>query len=96
MKKVSAAEANRYFSSLLKQVAQGEPVLITSHGAPVATMVSANEGDPAKDFAKRALLSRLRFQSPDSDMSSATRTWKREELYEAEVEKDRPSSGKTA
>lgn len=96
MKKVSAAEANRYFSSLLRQVAQGEPVLITSHGAPVATMVSANEGDPAKDFAKRALLNRLRSQAPHSDVSLATRTWKREELYEPDAAKARPSSGKTA
>ncbi len=35
---VPAAQANRQFSELLRAVAQGESVLITSRGKPVATL----------------------------------------------------------
>ena len=40
---VSASEANRSFSSLLRQVAQGQRFTVLSHGRPVATIVPAVE-----------------------------------------------------
>ena len=36
MKTVTAAEANRQFSTGLREVAHGESVLVTSRGKPVA------------------------------------------------------------
>ena len=38
MKTVTAAEANRQFSKILRDVEGGEEVTITSHGRPVARM----------------------------------------------------------
>lgn len=39
MKTVSAAEANRHFSKLLREVRDGETVIVTSRGQPVARIV---------------------------------------------------------
>jgi prevent-host-death family protein len=36
VKTVAAADANRNFSSLLREVQEGEVVTITSHGRPIA------------------------------------------------------------
>ena len=36
---VSAAEANREFSSLLRGVREGQTFVVTSHGKPVARMI---------------------------------------------------------
>eukprot|EP01037_Dinobryon_pediforme_P022129 gene22129-23184_t len=43
MKTVSAAEANRQFSKLLREVAAGETIEITSHGQPVAKISPPDE-----------------------------------------------------
>ena len=40
---VSASEANRSFSSLLRQVAQGQRFTVLSHGRPVATIAPAGD-----------------------------------------------------
>jgi prevent-host-death family protein len=40
---VSASEANRSFSTLLRQVAQGQRFTVLSHGRPVATIAPAVE-----------------------------------------------------
>lgn len=81
MKKVSAAEANRYFSSLLKEVALGERVLVTSHGEPVAEIVSVREASPVREQAFRLLMQRLETQAPLMT-SSKKRDWIRGDLYE--------------
>lgn len=77
MKTFSASDANRHFSRLLREVAQGETVTVLSRGKPVATIAPAGLNRGCRDQAKRALLSRLRQQKP-----TGGRDWSRDELYE--------------
>lgn len=81
MKKVSAAEANRYFSALLKDVARGEEILVTSHGEPVAQILSVKDVGPERTKAKQLLLERLRAQRPKNSVAGK-RDWKRDDLYD--------------
>jgi prevent-host-death family protein len=77
MKTVTAAQANRQFSSVLREVAQGQSVLVTSRGKPVATIAPAPVGQrKSTSAAKRRLLAHLRTVQP-----SGTRGWVREDLY---------------
>ena len=79
MKTVSAADANRQFSSLLRRVAQGEQVVITTRGKPVATLAPlAPVRDRARDAARARLLARLKSQPA----SGVQRNWTRDELYD--------------
>ena len=77
MRMVSAAEANRQFSQLLREVREGETVVVTSHGTPVATILPAERDEPARDQAKQVLLARLLAQTV-VDIGP----WRRDELYE--------------
>ena len=75
---ISAAEANRNFSALLRRVQQGERVTITSRGRPVAEIAPPQRDAPAaRNIAWDALLARLRQQQIKS-----IGPWSREELYE--------------
>ena len=47
-KAVSAADANRRFSELLRTVKQGRSVVVTSHGKPVAKITPVVEDDRAR------------------------------------------------
>lgn len=76
MRNVSAADANRHFSRILRDVQGGETVTVTSRGTPVATIQPATSAAPDQGLAKNALLARLRTQAP------AGATWRRDELYE--------------
>lgn len=76
MKTVSAADANRQFSSLLRDVAAGETVTILARGKPVAAMVAPDRDTEHRQGARQALLQRLRQQQP-----SGARDWQREDLY---------------
>lgn len=80
MKTVTAAEANRNFSALLKDVARGERVLVTSRGKPVASIVPPElpAEDEARELAKKALFERLAAQP----ISGELRDWTRDEVYE--------------
>lgn len=78
MKTVTAADANRHFSNVLREVAQGEAFTVLSRGKPVATIAPVTaQGEPQRR-AKEALLARLRTQTP-----SGVRNWTRDELYES-------------
>jgi prevent-host-death family protein len=77
MKTLTAAEANRSFSALLRRAAAGERVVITSHGRPVAEIGPVREEAAAKDAAWQALLTHLHAQEP-----TIIEPWTREELYE--------------
>lgn len=77
MKTISAADANRYFSAVLKDIAAGEQILVVSRGKPVAKIVPVNEGVSARKSARAVLLSRLSGQMP-----TGRRDWTRDELYE--------------
>jgi prevent-host-death family protein len=75
---ISAADANRHFSKLLRRVREGRGVVVTSHGKPIARIVPIGEhDDKTVQSARAALLSRLRAQ-PVLDIGR----WTREELYE--------------
>lgn len=77
MKTISAADANRYFSSLLRDVATGEVVTVVSRGKPVAVIFAANQVDDFKVRAHKRLIERLKSQP-----SGGVRNWTRDELYE--------------
>jgi prevent-host-death family protein len=76
-KTVSAADANRDFSKLLREVRDGRSVVVTSHGKPVAKIVPFVAHDRVRQAAKAALLAHLRAQ-----LSINIRRWTRDELYE--------------
>ena len=77
MKTITAANANRGFSKLLRQVSRGEEVTILSKGTPVAKTTSVNAEALQKTAKKNSLLSRLKSQD-----IIGTRNWSRDELYE--------------
>ncbi len=82
---ISAAEANRGFSRVLREVSQGASYVVTSHGRPVAKVTPyapPEAPEPLKtqaerDAALKALLERLRTQ-PVQNIGP----WTRDELYE--------------
>jgi prevent-host-death family protein len=75
-KPVSAADANRKFSKLLRAVREGQSYVVTSHGRAVARIVPA-EKDSVTRGARAALLKRLR-----SEPVTRVGRWTRDELYE--------------
>lgn len=77
MKTISAAEANRHFSSLLRDAATGTITTVLSRGKPVATIGPANTLQGGQKSARLQLLNRLRSQEP-----TGARNWTRDELYE--------------
>jgi prevent-host-death family protein len=76
MTTISAAEANRHFSQVLRQVARGETLIVTSRGKPMATIAPITR-QAGRILAQRQLLARLASQPPAGD-----RSWTRAELYE--------------
>jgi prevent-host-death family protein len=69
---VGAFEAKTHLSSLLDRVAEGEEVVITKHGKPVARLVSAAQIDrervnkafeKLKLLRKQTTLGRLRWET---------------------------------
>lgn len=75
---MSASEANRAFSALLRQVAQGKSFTVYSHGRAVANLTPVGEGGSANAAARRALLARLAAQPA----SGEARAWHRDDLYD--------------
>ena len=75
-KAISAADANRKFSQVLREVREGNSYIVTSHGRPVARIAPIGEGRDA-DCARDALLKRLRSQKA-IDIGP----WTRDELYD--------------
>jgi prevent-host-death family protein len=80
MKTVTAANANRQFSSLLRDVRKGKDVTILSRGKPVAKITSINSEALQKEAMKDLLLSRLKTQK----ITGSPRNWTRDELYSDE------------
>jgi len=76
-KAVSAADANRTFSRLLRGVRDGQSYVVTSHGRPVAKIIPVHRGTAVGDRARAWLLTRLR-RTPVVDVGR----WTRDELYE--------------
>ncbi len=74
---VSAAEANRTFSRVLRDVRTGASYVITSHGRPIARIVPYDAADDARAEARARLRERLERQTV-TDIGQ----WRRDELYE--------------
>jgi prevent-host-death family protein len=78
MKTVTASDANRQFSALLREVAEGQRVLVTSRGKPVATIEPVRaRSRAAMSAAKRRLMEHL-----DAMPVMGKRAWTRDELYD--------------
>ena len=60
---VGAFEAKTHLSTLLDRVGEGEEVIITKHGKPVARLVSAARVDHARVNAAFEKLKQLRKQT---------------------------------
>jgi prevent-host-death family protein len=76
-KEISAADANRRFSELLQTVKEGQSVIVTSHGKPVAQISPIIKDERAEEGARSALFARLRKER----VVHAGR-WTRGELYD--------------
>lgn len=74
-KAISAADANRKFSQLLREVREGRSYVVTSHGRPVARIAPVEA--QRNGSGKTALLSRLEAQSV-----RRIGRWKRDDLYD--------------
>jgi prevent-host-death family protein len=77
MRTVSASDANRQFSSLLREVSQGGVITVVSRGKVAAVIGPPNSKDGRREIAKRGLVERLRRQK-----ASGARNWTRAELYD--------------
>jgi len=77
MKTITAANANRGFSNLLREVSKGEEIMILSRGTPVAKIISVKSTVLQKNAMKNILLSRLKAQ-----VATGVRNWTRNELYD--------------
>ena len=75
-KAISAADANRKFSQVLREVKEGRCYVVTSHGRPVARIAPIQER-PALTGARKALMNRLR-----NEPVVKVGRWKRDDLYE--------------
>lgn len=74
---IAAAEANRQFSDVLRQVRAGTSYVVTSHGRPVARIVPVTSAEPLKLSGRDVLMKRLRR----ARVIDAGR-WTRDELYD--------------
>jgi prevent-host-death family protein len=74
---VSAANANRKFSQLLRSVRDGKTYVVTVHGKPVAKIVPIPKDDKITAAARSVLFARLRSQ-PVLNVGR----WTRDELYD--------------
>lgn len=74
---ISAADANREFSAVLRGVRQGHSYVVTSHGRPVARIVPVASGEGIGNAARTTLFKRL-AAAPVLGLPA----WTRDELYE--------------
>jgi prevent-host-death family protein len=82
-KTISAAEANRHFSRVLREVREeGVAYTVTSHGEPVARIAPAQDAAETKrrEEAWKALLARLKSQ-PALNLGP----WSRDEAYDDDL-----------
>jgi prevent-host-death family protein len=73
---ISAADANRRFSELLRTVQKGRSVVVTSHGKPVARITPVGD-DRAGESARSVLFDRLKKEKVVNSGH-----WTRDELYD--------------
>lgn len=79
---VTATEANRSFSKLLREVERGERVEITSHGKRVAAIIPLDDEDE-ETIRQRQLAALAKLQKRWATREfKVIGPWTREELYE--------------
>lgn len=78
---VSAAEANRSFSRLLRGVREGRSYLVTAHGRPLARIIPADSRDEQIVRTRRAALETL-LRRVESQPTIDIGNWTRDELYD--------------
>ena len=83
---ISASEANRRFSGVLRDVKGGETFVVTSRGAPVARITPIEHDDVARAAAREAL---YRHWKEIGDEPIIVAPWSRDELYDRD-DKDYP------
>jgi prevent-host-death family protein len=76
-KEISAANANREFSRVLRDVRSGSSYVVTSHGKPVARIAPLRESRSTASRARDVLFRRLRTERVVN-----IGRWTRDELYE--------------
>ena len=76
-KTISAAEANRGFSAVLRRVKDGHSYVVTSHGRPVARIIPCSADEHVASRARAALFKRLKVAPVQ-----AIGRWRLEDLYE--------------
>lgn len=76
-KAITAADANRKFSQVLRDVRQGQSYVVTSHGRAVARIAPVRDERAAGLDARGLLMNRLR-----SERVVRIGRWKRDDLYE--------------
>ena len=86
MRTISAADANRYFSKLVREVAAGESVVVTSRGRPVARIVPVDEhgeleAQQIRSDRQRAWEEHLSHLATQPVLNIPV-TWTRDQLYD--------------
>lgn len=81
MKTITASDANRNFSGVMREVANGEQFVIVSRGSPVATIAPMGRNSEERQEARAALLRRLKIQIAEG-CPSGPRDWTRDDLYD--------------
>jgi prevent-host-death family protein len=77
---ISAADANREFSAVLRGVRTGHSYVVTSHGRPVARIVPVTSGEEIGNAARETLFKRL-----EKAPALAIPRYTRDELYEDDM-----------
>ena len=80
MRSVSAREANQSFSKLLQAVVEGEEVVITRRGKPVARLAPIES--PLTSEERQAEIDRIIAHFYEGVDLGEPVTWTRDELYE--------------
>jgi prevent-host-death family protein len=69
MRRIGAFEAKTHLSSLLDAVVQGEQILITRHGSPIAKLVPVGEPDT---LAVQSAIARLKTFSQGQTLAGVS------------------------
>jgi prevent-host-death family protein len=78
---ISAADANRQFSKVLRAVEAGETFTVTSHGRPVARICPISEDAAEVQARRNAAWDRILERLEEQPAVNAGK-WTRDELYE--------------
>ena len=79
MRMVGAREANQHFSKLLREAEDGQEIIITRNGEPVARLSSVR----AKQDVKRRAAALKRLEKLwDKGLDFGGRRWTRDEMHE--------------